>query len=277
MKGGQSLELSIPFRLQNEEYDEIAAEFNILFRENRNSLEKLLEFLEKYPDKRINIEMDKIDVSLLKLANRAHDNIAVRMTDMAHYQSIDELREAGIQFFFDFKLNPCRGMCDLDSFASLGVSDVYFADDLMYNLREAKKAADSHGIKTRIVMNHVPYTLPDRNPKVPWFSPDCVDLISPYFDIVEFDFKNSPNGWHNFGVYYRAWITKKRWHGDLSELYKDLNVFIPNDSLFSEELIRYKIHCGRHCANKDTVCRRCEQYVELALELDEKSIGLNKE
>lgn len=269
------MQLAIPFALENE-YNEIADEFNILFRIERNSPDKLLEFLEAFPDKRINISMDYIDIPTLKMATQAHDKVYTRLVDIRQYQAIDDLREKEIPFFFGFQLNPCRSVSDFDFFAELGVTDIYPADDLMYDLENMKEMADSRGIGTRIILNKLPYTLPDRNPKVPWFSPDCVDLLEPYFDTAEFDIKFSHEMWHQFGVYYRAWFERQDWHGDLNELYKDLDIFIPNDSLFSYDLIKYKIHCKRHCANANSSCRKCEQYLEIAEDFNSKSIGIVK-
>lgn len=269
------LKIAAPFALNNDYYD-VIDEFNIIFKKDRNSLEKLLEFAEAYPDKRINIDMDIIDVSYLNLVNRAHEHIYVRLSEPSHYEQIPALKEKNIKFFADYKLFPARSRTDLAYLISLGVSDVYPADDLLYDTKQLHEILQSHNISARMVLNKVPYTLPNTNdPRIPWFTPQNVDILESFIDTVEFDFENSPIGWKKFEVYYKTWFVRKHWHGNLQEIISDLKIDIPNDSLFSTDLLLYKTQCRRHCVNKDSSCRRCEQFVEMANKLSDKHIGIN--
>lgn len=270
------MKLAIPFALNNEKYNEIAAEFNILFRESRNSKEKLIEFAEAYPNHRLNIEMDNIDVSFLNLLNKAHDKIFVRLSEISDMQYIQEFKEKNIRFFFNNATLPATSIVTLDYLLSLGVSDVYIADDLLYNLKETRDIVSSHGAKIRMVLNVMPTSIPLLDEVTgPWFPPDAADILDEYIDTAEFAC-GSPYNWHKHGVFYRAWFENKTWHGNLNEIITRLSIDIPDDSLFAQELIRYKIHCGKHCANLDRPCRRCQGYVELANALSEKKIGIRK-
>lgn len=269
------MELAIPFKLNNEEYDNIAGEFNILFRESRNSPEKLIEFCETYPDKRINIEMDILDCSLVRLLDKAHPNVHIRIKMVGQLDAIPLLQKQNSKFFIDYTIQPARSFSELHYLASLGVSDIYVADDLVYSMRKVHDYTQANNIGVRMVLNRIPSSFPDTDdPTGPWFAPQVLHVIKPYIDTVEFDC-GSPFDWHQFGVYYRTWFTRKHWHGDLREIYPDLDLVIPNDSLFAEELIKYKIQCDRHCAS-DVIqyCHRCEQFVELAQEMAERKIGV---
>ena len=269
--------IATPFKLNNDIWDSRISEYNVLFRHQRNSQEKLIEFAEAYPDKRINVEMDQIDVSFLSILNRAHDNIYVRITNFSDIKYTDTFKEKGIKFFFDKDCLPAMNICGLDCLISLGVSDVYITDDLLYNLRETHKYTSSHDIGIRIVLNTVMNSAPYTDAaKTPWFPPDTFDIIEPYIDTVEFDC-GDPYDWYAFGVYYRAWFERENWHGNLQEIIKNLDIPIMNDSLASMDLIQYKIHCRRHCVDADSHCRKCNQYAEISLLLDEAGIGLNKE
>lgn len=270
------MQLAIPFKLFNDKYDAVADEFNILFRESRNSQEKLIEFVETYPEKRINVEMDRIDVSFLGILNRAHDRVYVRLTDISDTQYVDALKEKGVRFFFDSSAIAATSVYHLSYLISLGVSDVYLADDLLYDLQNARDIADSNEIGLRLVLNVVPTTLPITDyDKAPWFPPDSIDIIEPFIDTVEFNC-GEPYDWGAFGVYYRAWFERKMWHGDISEIIKDLRIFVPDDSLFTQELINYKIQCRKKCTNKYNKCDRCPKFVAIAQEMAEKQIGINK-
>ena len=270
-----SLQLAIPFALNNDENNLKASEFNIIFKKDRNSLEKLLEFAEAYPDYRINIEMDIIDVQMLNLVNRAHDKIYVRLTDVSHFEQVPALKEKNIKFFMDYKLFPVKSKSELAYLIALGVTDIYPADDLLYEVKELHEILVGHNIKARMVLNKVPYTLPNvDDPRIPWFTPQNVDILDQFIDTVEFDFQNDPKGWKQFEVYYKTWFIKKHWHGNLREIIQELNFNIANDSLFSEELLHFKINCGRRCVNADSHCKRCEQYIEIANALDSMNIGI---
>ena len=268
--------IATPFKLNNDEWDPIISEYNVLFRHERNSQEKLLEFAEEYPDKRINIETNKIDVSFLSVLNKAHDNIYIRLTDISDFQYVEVFKEKGIKFFFDVKCLPANSIASLDYLLSLGVSDVYLADDLLYDLRETHLFTSSHNVGIRIVLNtvmaNVPYT---DQAKTPWFPPDTFHIIEKYISTVEFDC-GRPFNWNAFGVYYRAWFDRKDWHGNLNEIILGLDIDVLNDSIVGEDLIRYKIHCRHHCTNAKSHCRKCDQFVELSQKLASKNIGFNK-
>lgn len=269
--------IATPFKLNNEVWDSRISEYNVLFRHQRNSQDKLIEFAEAYPDKRINVEMDKIDVSFLSVLNRAHDNIYIRLTDISDFQHVPAFREKGIKFFFNFDCFPAINICTLDYLISLGVSDVYIADDLWYNLREVHQYTSSHNIGIRVVLNTVLASTPYIDAaKAPWFPPDTFHIIEPYISTVEFDC-GTPYDWNAFGVYYRAWFDRKDWHGNLQEIILGLDIPAMNDSLASEDLIQYKIHCKHHCTDANSKCRKCDQYIELSVLLASKEIGFNKE
>lgn len=218
-----------------------------------------------------------LDPSIIGIITRIHDNIYVRLSSISQLAQIKELKERRINYFIDYKVFPATSFTSLSYLIDLGVSDVYIADDLMYNLKTTKEITDSHGIRTRMVLNRIPCTMQSQlnQEKDPWFPPDSKDILDKYIDTAEFEC-GTPYNWHKFGVYYRAWFKNKTWHGDLQEIIPDLRVFIPNDALFDKELISYKVNCRKHCINKDSKCRRCENFVEIAKELNEKNIGINK-
>lgn len=272
------MQLAIPFKLQNDHINDAATEFNIIFKKDRNSMEKLIEFAEAYPDKRINIEMDTIDTTILSVVNKVHDQIYARLSEVSHLEAIPALKEKNIKFFMDYKLFPAKNICDLSYLLSLGVTDIYPVDDLLYNIYDLHKILESHGVQARMVLNRLPYTLLDNeNPRIPWFTPQNTDILDKFIDVAEFDVLNDPQGWKQFEVYYNTWFVRKHWHGNLREIIPELNFDIPNDSLFSSDLLNYKIHCGRHCVNKNSHCNRCENFIEIAKKLDEAYIGVNQE
>lgn len=270
------MRLAIPFKLNNDEYNDIAAEFNITFRESRNSKEKLIEFAEAYPDHRINVKMDVVDVSFLSILSKTHSDICARLADFSDMQHVKALKEKGVKFFFDHNIFPATSITTLDYLISLGVSDVYIADDLMYDMKYMKEITDSHNVNVRMILNVLPLSLPALNEATaPWFPPDVVHVLEEYIDTAEFDC-GQPYDWHRFGVYYRAWFERETWHGNLNEITGRLSIDIPNDSLYAIDFIKHKVNCRKRCADANRTCNRCQSYIDLANEMDSKFIGFNK-
>lgn len=269
------MELAIPFKLNNEPYNDIAAEFNISYNEEENSAEKLKEFVELYADKRINIETDCQDIEFLNMLNSINNNIALRLMHSDQLEFLSQLRENNIKFFFDRTFISATSIYSLQHILSLGVSDVYIADDLFYNLFFTRKVLDSYEAHLRFIPNVVATTVPISNfNKAPWLPPDAFDLLEQYVDIIEFDC-GDPYDWHKFKVYYKAWMEDHFWRGDLREILP-LPDFIPDTSLLGRDWLLYKTQCGYKCANKNNPCNKCDQYINIALSLAGKGIMINR-
>lgn len=284
-RGTMSCSLAIPFALNNDEYNEIADEFNILFRQSRNnSLPKLIEFAEEYSDKRINLELERFDINVPNTLNKVHNNTYVKLwyEDLVFRNEdkipevIAALQEKNIKYYFGDRITSLQM---LDTFVNfLGASEIYIAGDLLYRLQEVREYCNNHDVKIRFIPNmaYVQGIEDTLNPRTFYMPPDCFDYFEKYFDSIEFSMKDKFN-WHEFGVYYRAWIEKKRWHGDLREIIHNLDIYIPNDSFDGLDLLRYKTLCRRKCCIQTPCsCRKCEQFIQLAYSLNEKNIGLNK-
>lgn len=67
----------------------------------------------------------------------------------------------GLKFYFDSSMS-------IDSFrlleyvASLGVTDIYITDDLCYNLEMVRRACNKYNIRTRLIINRIPSSRPDK-------------------------------------------------------------------------------------------------------------------
>ena len=99
-KGDILNKLAIPFHLNNEINDDVK-EFNILFYKNKNNIEKLIDFIQEYEDKRINIEFPEgIHMPTLKSVNKISDNVYCRMNPV-DVVKLEELKKNNIKFFFN--------------------------------------------------------------------------------------------------------------------------------------------------------------------------------
>lgn len=270
------MELAIPFKLRNDEYNDIAAEFNINYDKKRNDKKQMPGFVELFPDKRINLNTQDFDLELFKEIKELHPDFAIRLTSKEQMAWILELQKNDIAFFFDANLLPASSLTILNYLIDEGVSDIYISDDLFYSFKEVANIIHSHDIKLRFILNKVAATLPIDEEKAAWIPPDAIPVLQDDIDIYEFDC-GDPYDWHKFDVYYNTWIIKQDWRGNLQEVIPNLTIFIPESSLMGYDWIKYKTQCNFHCLNKTSKCNKCSKYIQLARDLDNRQWALNKD
>jgi len=265
------IKLAIPFQLNGELNDDVK-EFNILFYKSRNSIEDLIEFVQEYEDTRINLEFPEgIHMPTVKSINKVSDNIYIKVAP-ADILKVVELKENNFKFFFNQDM-PVSTYTALDAFFRMGVSDVYIADDLCYNLTEVRQMCESHNVQMRLVLNKIPCTTFDRgvNPKSPIYMPKDFELLDGYFDVFEFEC-GLPYDWAKFDVLYRAWFINHYWHGQMSEINEDVDQNFHCDAIHPD-FTRNKLNCERRCCKRvSNNCRKCEDFLELGEVLKAKRI-----
>ena len=269
------LKLAIPFILNNELNDQVA-EFNITFDKNKNSVEKLLDFIDKYKDHRINISFaGSFPIGVISAVHKVSNNTYIRLTT-EHFPYCEQLKEEGYRFFFDSSY-PAYNLATLDCLIEVGVTDIYPSDDLLYNLKETKAYCDSHNVGMRLVLNSIPATTFDRgtNYKSQIYRPQDRKFLDEYFTVYEFAC-GRPYDWAKFDVLYRAWFVREGWNGDLSEINDDLELPFPNLQVLLD-LTMEKAKCGRKCNQRNNaICNKCSSYITLAQDLVDKGVYLRE-
>ena len=257
--------LSMPFKLHDSRQDAVA-EFDINFNKEKNSFDKFLEFTILYKDRRININFKgDFPMSIATSIQKVSDNTYIKLSP-EQIPQLSELRENGLRFFFGPAM-PAHSLTSLESLINLGVTDVYVADDLLYNIQETKDICNKAGIGMRLVCNRIPATTLDRglDYKSPLFAPQNRPLLDKYFNCYEFDCGN-PYDWAKFDVLYRAWFEREGWNGDLAEINDDLRLSYPLLAI-PQSHMEYKLSCKRRCARPNNPCDRCRQYVDTGMTL----------
>lgn len=272
------MKLAIPFKLNNEKNDKLASEFNIKFTRN-NSIQKLIVFLKKYKDYRINIEFEgKLDKGVLLAAVAVHNNVAARLKSIDAHNKADlqELKDQGVKYFFDFYEMAAYNRTALGNLIDLGVSDVYIMDDLCYNLKEVKERCLQENIQVRLILNRIPSTSLDKelNPKAPLFFPQLFVALDKWIDVAEFDC-GKPYNWRQHEVLYRVWFEKHYWLGQLSEINSDVQFDFPVGSVIPQ-ILAHKLNCNRRCEvqTKHRECSRCSLGLDLATTFRDKNFSV---
>lgn len=126
----------------------------VTIKYNSNDM-TLLEFLLKYKDKRVNIYLEDINITdeelekILTLFNVKELSLYLKIST---YDSIliSKLKERKIPFFLEQVVNNW----DLFwGFLSIGVTDIYIAEDLCFELEEISQVAHKIGVQIRTFPN----------------------------------------------------------------------------------------------------------------------------
>jgi hypothetical protein len=268
-----TVKIAIPYKHDiNFSLNDKVKEFNILFFKSKNKLEKLIDFIDAYPETRINIKFPEgIHIATLNAVNKITDNVYVRLRAQ-DIPEVEELKKNNIKFFFDADC-PAYNYSTLDSFINLGVTDVYLADDLCYNMSDISEYIHEKNIQLRLVLNRIPSTTLDRgiNVRSSIYMPKDFEKLNKYYDVFEFEC-GEPCDWVKFDVLYRAWFERQYWHGQMSEINDDVFQDFHCDAIYPD-FTEFKLNCERRCGKRlANPCRKCEQWLAIGETLKKKNV-----
>lgn len=271
------MKVAAPFAINNTTNNERIDEFNIIFKKD-SSIEKLVEFLELYQEKRVNVCFKKYNPTAyeLKLLKATHNDLRIMLTsfNLAGLEgpSPEQLRELGVKFFTDEAINSWT---KLVHWTNIGASEIYPAGDLLYEMDSLRKYCDDNNMSIRYTLNTIPYCtgmLEDV-----FFRPQDFNLIEKYFDTIDFICEGSAfdarhYNWSIFNVLYKAWFTKHKWIGNLSEINIDIHYSVPCEA-FPARFFEKKLNCGYGC-KKGKKCNSCSLYYNMAMQLVDKGLRI---
>lgn len=269
------MKFAIPFKL-NYALNDKADEFNISFDEKKNDFNKLIDFIQEYPDKRINVQYrNAVDHSTAIALTKIAENVYFRLKGV-DIQQIGRLKEGSCRFFFDSDYSA-SSFSDLQSFADMmGVTDVFISDDLCYDLPHVKRYCESKGISVRLVLNYVPISIGHVNPTLPIWMPQDYDTLDKYIDVAEFSCgKGDSYDFKKLDVLYKVWFEKKDWAGNIQEINENMP-FAYYPRTIMPGLTESKIKCGLACVREGSKCTKCHQALELSHTLLEKQMQFDR-
>lgn len=258
----------------NDKYSDLPDEYNLPWGENSTE-RKLLDFCEIISDKRINIFTEKdvnFDLDAIVTAKKINPNIYVRL-NIYQIPLINQLKEKEIKFYFDTTY-PCGSCVILDAMVNIEVSDIYIYDDLFYNLERVKPYLEQKNIQVRMILNRVASTSPQKNIDIygPYVTPRDMDILEQYIDVAEFDCGDTFYNWNKFNAYYKTFIIRKEWFGELRELNEDIEFSLPIYSTVPN-FVERKMRCRRICSI-DGGCNHCDIIVNTARDFYQQEIAL---
>ena len=109
-----------------------------------------MEFLSTHQDERFNISIDtseySFDYAKLKILNAIHKNLYFIIPPREEIYT--KLKEYGLNYYFNFNY-AATNFRNLEQLVKAGVSAIYIADDLCYNLKRVRQACDVYGVELR--------------------------------------------------------------------------------------------------------------------------------
>ena len=262
------MKVALPWSSQTKE-KLLVSEYNITFVNKPGNFDRLLSFLEQHNDKRFNITIDtseyEFELEKLRYAKIVNPNIHIVVNYIGECEILQKLN---ISFYFSV-MNAATSFRRLEWLVNLGSTDIYIADDLCYQLAKVRKFCDQHNVQCRLVLDRIASQRLDINndPKAPYFTPEIIETLDQYIDDFEFTENQSMA---RLNTLYKIWFENQEWKEDLSLLYPELTLKIPNQSLIPN-FIEYRMNCGYKCAC-GSPCRRCSQFLEIAKILYNKKI-----
>lgn len=262
-KTRRKMDLHIYYKFEFDLNDKVDG-FNISFDPDKNDFGKLIEFVQKYPDKEINIHYsDGIDTKTAAAIAKVGSNVRFRLGGQ-DIQKADRLRENGCKFFLDKD-------CGVSSYWELrhlvevvGVDSVYIVDDLCYNLVEVSKYCHDHGVRLRVVLNRCPTKIVHDDKRLMFYRPQDMGYIENYYDIAEFECGEGVSGF-NAGlceVLYKRFFVKRDWYGNVQELNPSLPFEVYNRQL-PLPYVRRRSTCGLRCLHDNSSCNYCGEVYKL--------------
>ena len=148
-------------------------------------------------------------------------------------------------------------------------------EDLCYRLPQVKDLCNKYNVQIRLVSNYIStFTLgKSKDFTVPFYVPEVLEEVEKYYDVMEFELFNS---WNRFDTLYKIWFINQEWKENLKFINFELDIDIPGGS-FPRELCKYKMTCGHRCVERNSSCRKCEQYIKMAQMMADKNIEYTKD
>lgn len=227
------------------------------------------DFIERYANKRIIIEIEKVNENLIK------DLCSIKK-DFLDTDIVLAISEEDMEYFSLFKeegfsvcpRNYISNWDTLQYFLSFDVSDLYIAGTLCFELDKVKSTVcqKNKDIKIRVFPNLAQAHAEIDDLKKFFIRPEDISYYEPYVDVYEFIDQPGLN------VIYRVYAINHRWIGDLNEIILGISKEINNQCVLSQfgEIRR---RCGKRCF-KGHPCSVCEKIIRTAELLEQLEIAV---
>jgi hypothetical protein len=257
------------FRYTND-VDELTITFN------RND-ESLLDFLLAHKNQRIIIEIkNKQDEFIAYDCIKFFDAAMKKYPDLNFAFNLGNYSKTAPRFyalFTNYQFFFADIVTNWDKFnglLELGVSDIYIAEDICFELDKVAEIAHSKNVQLRVFPN-VAQSSWYRTPALKKFfiRPEDIPVYEQYIDVCEFYGRDN-----SIETMFRVYAIDKKWFGKLNELIISFDSEIDSRNIlpnFAEK----RVKCGKKCA-KGRPCRICDAMENLSAVLEKNDLTLTQ-
>lgn len=236
--------------------------------------EELITFLNQHPNQKVILSIYDINkylanngAELLNSLYEQYNNLSVRFFEVSKFEILndnlaDDLKKLNIPYFFGYVVT---NFDQLQYLFTQGISEVYLAEDICFDLVRAKALCKQHGVQIRAFPN-VAQASVKQGPALKKFfiRPEDVDIYSDCIDTLEF-----------WGPFNRQAILLKiykkgRWFGDLQDLLLDFDLSFDSKRIIPSFALMRK-NCQRKCMKGDR-CEVCDRILNISELLKEKRL-----
>lgn len=250
-----------------------AEEISIIYDKNDTALPA---FIEKHDTKRINLIIENPEESLdafeIKKLNAINEKYHYSVIYVCLYSNkrCEAMSDNLLALMADLKMpwftgNMITTWDALHYFISLGVTDVYIAEDLGFEISLVYDVCHKANVKVRVIPNVAQSNI-NQTPDLKKFfiRPEDMELYSKYIDTVEF--------WGELrqqDVFYKIYKGGK-WYGNLKEI-----IFSFNEDLDSHRVLpvfgNARLGCDKRCL-KGFNCSICESIKSIQEQMKEQNL-----
>lgn len=225
------------------------------------------DFIENFSDKTIIIAIEKMKEELF-------EDLAAIKKDFPDTKLVIGLADEDVDYIpklsdlgFTYLLN--RFVTNWDSLhyaISLGVSDVYLAGEICFEIDKAAALLHDKGISVRVFPNIAQAHAEIENIKKFFIRPEDFIQYEKYVDVYEF--VDQPG----LDVIYRVYAIDKHWIGYLGEIILNFSTELNNQCIVPE-FGEVRTRCGKKCF-KGRKCSICELTIKTSKLLEELEIAI---
>jgi len=199
----------------------------------------------------------------LKKSDASLDNYSFELSTISEELFI-AIQELGIPVFYTI---PATDWDIFWGFINLGVSQIFIAENLGFEIQQAAEIAHKKGIAIRVYPNVCQSSWTD-TPSIKTFfiRPEDLKTYEPYVDTIEFYTTQLERQTTLLKIYKKD----QRWFGNLGELIIGFKDEVDSRSLIEAFPVK-RTKCGKKCF-KGAGCAMCDRAVDLAKTMSENQL-----
>lgn len=238
----------------------------------------LLDFLKEYQDYRIILMVDEVKEFDIhqewRKLNAIHEQYPEYKIEVCfnHMEApLTELMRLGSQLTIPWFSNINIVTWDmLHYYLNCGVSQVYIAEALGFELQEVAALCHNRGVRIRVYPNVAQASVREAPALMKFFiRPEDAELYAQYIDVFEFWCEDIQQH------IYRKIYQNGEWYGPLREIIKDFDCDIDSRRLLPV-FGSIRINCGKRCL-KGRPCHICDKLYDISKTLESSNVIIKKE